>query len=1218
MRAVTEAQRVLGVPLRGARDTKDSPSANGDGRRVVRLRPTIAAAQWSRLLAVAEGPPDKYSAGWRALASELRADRGAAAVALVLADLASQGWGIAIADGELCVLPPAATPEAGESPEMVKERLRGWLRVGRSAQLADDAVRSFITKMETPRAFGTRRVSVLDLVDDGSALASALRAAAMDPPSERALALTRVVQPMLEIVEAGATCSMTGLMLIDIWRYFRHTWSLEYRPTPGRALHFLIRNAARPNAPVMAIGALANATLQMRVREDWVGWSATQQRARVENEPRLWPSVRTRLLETLREEIKNVRADDLLADVGDAEGAEREQRLLALASAAKRKREKEIQARAERAARGVAVDPIRRLPTAKDGGIAWHEAAESALFRAKRAKALAELYFAERILSRNDVAIESIRTDAETARAFAIACREVRKVGLASRLLELNVCGAVPPYGDLLAGKLAAVAVASQEIIAAYASRYADKVSEITSQMAGRAIVRPADACVITTTSLYGLAASQYNRLRLSVPLPDGEHRDVRWCDLGQTEGYGTTQFGEETVEALRALSTERRGGRRVNNLFGEGQSPRMRQVREALDDLGLDSDGLLRHSQPRRVYALELFPGARECLRMNMRASAAQPTFHSVARSWIERWLVPRIAHRRALDRVAIIDATTVRRDLTQPPSATSPRVSKTTTIANDTPLREQQKRMAVMTRTSNTALIQTLYRAAAACADHHDPATVRLLHIETRVDDFVRERARDGGVLFITGNPGDGKTHLLRHLEADLRAAKVEVRLDANEEPAHELIAAIDETVKRRSHGIAVAINEGILVSLLNRAGDRPWVAATRELLMRPYVYRRDAPQAVDGVAVVDLNLRNNLAPEIVRAALRRLLDQAAPCEGCPRKSCRLQNNAARLTSAPVERLVELLDGVARGGFHATMRDLQGFLAYIVSGAEDCAGFKNGKDGLAFWDAAFIGGQGPLFDAVRTRDPSTHTAPLLDDRLWRGVDSAGDWIGDPPDIAATTETLDDRLALFMTKKRRALFEHNAGAQILADAGSPAERALRDVMQPGGAAVRRIVGLLNRFFDRDEDDADVLHLWVTHRFDAQPNRFAASRHSIATVDLEVLVPRLRPEVVNAFPDFRPNFAMLCHKRQPDPRDGLRIDRQLLVALVAAEQGLPAPFRRGEPEARVAAFFDRLTKLRGDASDALVDVKLVDMDTGANFKVGVDLAQGRYERMGGR
>jgi hypothetical protein len=1187
----------------------------GEARRIVRLKPSISAKHWRRLLAVADLPPEERVASWRSIAASLRAaDRGATALGLVLADLCSQGWGMTPTDGELWVLPPAATPESGERAEAVKERLRGWLRVGRATQLADDAVRAFITKMETPRAHRGRRVSVLDLVDDGQALAASLRSVAMLPPEERRAALNAVVRPALEVVEPGSMCEITGHPLIDVWRYFRHTWSLEYRPTPGRSLFFLIRNRASPNAPVMAIGALANATLQMRTREEWVAWSAASMRSRIEADPSSWPTVCARLLATVRDEIKNVRTDDLIAEVGKTKGAEREQRLLTLANAAKRKRDREMQTRAERMARGDAVAPIRRLPTDDDGEVAWREAAESTLFRAKRAKALADLWFAERILSQKDIALEALRTDAETVRAFAIACREVRKVGLASRLLELNVCGAVPPYGDLLAGKLAAVAVASREIIDAYARRYAEKISEITSQMAGRAVIRPADACVITTTSLYGLAASQYNRLRLTVPVEGAQPREVRWVDLGQTEGYGTAQFGEETVEALRAFSTERRGGRRVNNLFGEGQSPRLRQVREAFDDLGLDSDGLLRHSQPRRVYALELFPGARECLRMNERAGAQQPGFQAIADAWLTRWLVPRLIHRPALDRVAGVNSDSVRRDLA-PPIAGAPTATRIPTDAQPPP---SPTRKALMPSTSNPTLIQTLYRASAACADHHEAATVRLLHIETSVDNFLRARAKAGGVIFVTGNPGDGKTHLLRHLDAELRAEKIELRLDANEEDADQLIGAIDDANKRKGRGIAVAINEGILVNLLKRAGDRAWASGARDLLMRPYVYRAAPSDPVTGVAVIDLDLRNNLAPPIVRGALKRLLDLTSPCAGCPKNSCRLQTNADRLHGDAVDRLVALLDAVARGGFHATMRDLQGFLAYLLSGADDCEAFKASAPGLSFWDAAFVGGQGPLFDAVRARDPSIHTVPLLDDLLWRGAETPSDWTGEPPDHSASAETLDERREQFTTRKRRALFEHAAGGQILAEAGTPAERALREVMEPGAAAVRRVVSLLNRFFDRDEDNADLLHLWVTHRYDANPNRFAATRHSIATADLELLVPKLRPEILHAFPDFHPPFAMLCHKKQQDPREGLRLDRQLLVALVAAEQGLPAPFRRGEPEARVAAFFDRLTKLRADASERLVDIKLVDMDTGSNFKVGVDLASARYERLGGR
>jgi hypothetical protein len=77
---------------------------------------------------------------------------------------------------------------------------------------------------------------------------------------------------------------------------------------------------------------------------------------------------------------------------------------------------------------------------------------------------------------------------------------------------------------------------------------------------------------------------------------------------------------------------------------------------------------------------------------------------------------------------------------------------------------------------------------------------------------------------------------------------------------------------------------------------------------------------------------------------------------------------------------------------------------------------------------------------------------------------------------------------------------------------------------------------------------------------------------------------------------------------------GLRIDRALVQTLVAAEQGLPSPFRRGEPEARIAAFFDRMAKEREGSRDDLIEVRLVDMDNGANHRIGIDVRGPTYVR----
>lgn len=1183
-----------------------------DGRRPIRLRPNLDANVWFHILQVLRDHENvERPSAWLRLASQLgRENVGGSALCLILADLHQQGWMLEIDGDCIWATPPLATAIDGETPEAVKDRLRGWLRNSRSTQLQLPPVRAFIKQMETKRLFGGKRVSVLDLVDDGHSLANALAELSRLPSSERSRALAKVVRPQLVVIQGGVTCPVTGIPLMHVWRYFRHTWSLEYRSTPGRSLFFLIRNAARENAPIMAIGALANATLQLRLRDDEIGWSSRALSQRIQTEPTFWPRLRASMLRTLEEGIDLIRSDDILRDIGDVAGATLEARLFAIASDAKKRREIALQQRNDRLVQGGIVTSLRQLPVDEKGDTDWKAASASPLFVAKRANLLAELLFAQRILRdlTDDIDISVLNSEGELKRAFAIAAREIRKVGLASRVLELNVCGAVMPYGDLLAGKLAALAVASAEIVQAYSKRYARSPSEIASQMAGQAVFRPADVCVIGTTSLYGLATSQYNRLKLHVPTGNGE-RIVNWRDLGVTDGFGTTQFGEKTVATLRTLSIERKGHRNVNNVFGEGQSPRLRQVREALDGLGLDSNGLLKHSTPRRVYSLDLFTGARDCLCLNEPANAILPSFDDIANAWLNRWLASRLTYRPALDRIAYQGPASVRGDLTQPDTTQLTLFEQSGT--EPVSLLPPQPRKVHMPTKSKPKLVQNLYRSTAACADHHDSSTVNLLHIETTLDQFLRFRAKQGGVIFVTGNPGDGKTHLLRRLETDLAAAKVEVLLDANESDDAFIISRIDSVLKRKGRGIAIAINEGILVNLLQAAGNKPWAQAARSQLMNPFVYREQKETSDRLVCVIDLNLRNNLSGEVIRQALEKLQDLSSPCEGCPKTTCGLQMNVGRLYGRAVGRLIGLLDMISKTGFHATMRDVQGFLAYLLSHGYQCEDFKEGEVGTLYWQNAFEGGQGPLFDMLRSFDPRLNTIPLLDDILWRGAESSNDW--EPPLANAPSlgDSLDARHDAFVSRKRRALFEHVQGEAILSRSGAPVDQLMVEVLRGTSTVVKKVVRLLNRFYDKNDERSDVLHLWVTHRFDAQPSRFAASSVSVARNELEILVPTLRQELSQAFPDYQPTFAILCHKGAP-PTTGLRIDRPILTALLAAEQGMPSTFRRSEPEARITAFFDRVAKLTGNTSEDTVEVRLVDMDTGANHRVAVDIRNRTY------
>lgn len=1169
-----------------------------------RLTPSFSLAVWAELASLlARGGDLDVLLRLRARQEEHTRVR---AFFLLLADLHRQGWRLEVHATELWLAPPHAKPEKGEQVEEVKARLRGGLLAVRAEQLADKTTQDFLKKVTKPRFYKGRRTSILELVDNGLDLASQLREAALLPPSMRDAALSKIIRPEIEFASTEELCSETGIPLNDVWRFFRHTWSLEYRPTPGRTLLLLIRNGARPHRPVMGIASLANAIPQLRGRDQWVGWIPSAALARLKEDPSRWPRLLAAMRRTLAEARENLRTDDLLADVQSFEGQALEAKLREIAGAEANNRARELKAREEQRAQGEVPKSLRHALRNEQGEVNWLAESDSSLFRLKRARTLADLLFSSRLLATapNDSAtfISQLERSEDLARAFSIALREIRKVGIASRLLDVNVCGAAQPYRELLGGKLVALCLASAEVAAEYHKRYGGHASEIASRMAGKAVVRATGLCLLSTTSLYGVSSSQYNRLNLKVP----SGATIRWHDLGLTEGFGTVHLGEETMQALRRLWIETHGGLRVNNQFGEGTSPRLRQVRDSLELLGVDSEVVLRHSTPRRMYALELFPEAREALVLNEPSQHEPPSMREIADAWLARWLSPRSTNEAVLRRVSSQGPQTVQGEL----SPTRPRqLPSIGAAATPTP------RSSAMDRTQRIDIIQGLYRSEASIADLHTQDLVDLLHIETSVDHFIKEKAADARhILLVTGNPGDGKTHLIRKLEPQLKAAKVEVCLDANEHSDQELVELIERAHQRRG-GCVIAINEGTLVELLNFAGDRPWASSIKDQILHPFSYRkRAAKKENERSLVVDLNLRNNLAEDIITKALRKLVSFCAPCAGCP-ASCDLQRNAERLGEPSViKRVVLLMDTIARTGFHATMRDLQGFLGYLLTGDRSCDSIKRSPQGANYWRNAFEGGAGPLFDAVRALDPQLQTTPLLDDLLWRQQEPRSDWSLTLTSEASAPEGLLERREHFISRKRRAFFEHKHGHEALAQYGTQTDRVLADLFKPGRSNPQKIIKHLNRFFDRDDKSGgELLYLWNSHRYDARPNRYAAARWHVAADLLEVLTPEIRPEVKGAFPSFNPDHVILCYLGK-DPATGLRVDRPLIEALLSAERGLPSSFRDGEPTARISAFFDRLSKMVSEQrqNDTTARVRLVDMDTGSNKELSVDIDERRY------
>ncbi|TWB48259.1 Druantia anti-phage system protein DruA [Nitrospirillum viridazoti] len=597
------------------------------------------------------------------------------AVCLLVADLFDQGWRVSLHKGALLCEPPSIDRHNDQTAEDVKLRIRAALQASRRRQLEEPSVARFIQRMERPTLRPQGRTSVLDLIDSGDHLADALERISLLPDQDREAAFGRVIDPVIEICHSGSRCAYTGLPLNDIWRYFRHTWAHEYRPIPGRQLLVLVRNAARPNRPVIGIAMLASPVMRLSARDNWIGWLRGAMEANLNSG--IWdaPALAQAMAERLEASIADVRWDDLVTADEIASPVENTVlRLEQKASGAAFARELELRAHYEASMeQDGRVPPFRGAVKAASAGTNWRAASEDPLFVRKRAELLSQLLSAKQIfraaglLDRPKEALSQLLSAKSGQRAIDVVLTEFRKAGLSSRIVDVSICGAIAPYNELLGGKLVALLLASREVRDHYAERYGKQVSVIASQMAGRAVSKPADLRVLTTTSLYGVGSSQYNRLALRAVEHPGLDHDLRWDSIGKsrTGGFGTLHLGADTAHALRQMAQSAHASRRINNRFGEGTSPRLRQIREGLDAIGIDSDAILHHNTPRLFYACELGSGSRDSL-MGM----AGDEFHAspastIAAAWRRRWLDGRVRRPETISALRTLGPATIQRSL-------------------------------------------------------------------------------------------------------------------------------------------------------------------------------------------------------------------------------------------------------------------------------------------------------------------------------------------------------------------------------------------------------------------------------------------------------------------------------------------------------------------------------------------------------------------------
>jgi len=157
------------------------------------------------------------------------------------------------------------------------------------------------------------------------------------------------------------------------------------------------------------------------------------------------------------------------------------------------------------------------------------------------------------------------------------------------------------------------------------------------------------------------VAASQYNRIKIPCEIAGGKlGESIEYFKIGKSAGFGTHQFSPSTLEILTDVVTQSTNGLRVNNVFGEGVNPKLRLLRQGLDELGLSSEALLVHGSRRIVYGISLASNFRRYLlgleqkpKYYLSLRNPKETSKKIIEWWYERWLSRRIPNPDVMTRL-------------------------------------------------------------------------------------------------------------------------------------------------------------------------------------------------------------------------------------------------------------------------------------------------------------------------------------------------------------------------------------------------------------------------------------------------------------------------------------------------------------------------------------------------------------------------------------
>lgn len=191
--------------------------------------------------------------------------------------------------------------------------------------------------------------------------------------------------------------------------------------------------------------------------------------------------------------------------------------------------------------------------------------------------------------------------DKEGNNGFQEGLRVLRDLSVPRVNVELVICGALPPFGPLLAGKLVASMGCHPRIRDFVDRDFGIIAKEVFDTGKLKKYLPSSGTLLVTTKGLYPGHSSQYKGVKFPVAVGD----TGKLVKIGDTIGQTTSHLAARTVK-YAALSTESLGASAISRVFGSGGGKRQRTISNAIRTLGLPSELAFAYIS-RPIYAFSL-----------------------------------------------------------------------------------------------------------------------------------------------------------------------------------------------------------------------------------------------------------------------------------------------------------------------------------------------------------------------------------------------------------------------------------------------------------------------------------------------------------------------------------------------------------------------------------------------------------------------------------